>query len=335
MKKPNKKLILRQIKLEIRNRNNFKKVVLDTSSNRTKQVIIQFPECISIVNKKFRSQLLDALKSIHSRDVHKESIILDFRNVKILYPDGAIYLIHRLDKIYNKELVRGRSSYTPTVRAMLSKLGIHKLMKIKEYKTVNSKPMVERWHFIEGINAELGVKYDEIEQQINKIVKDKKSKMILHNAISEAITNVINHAYDANDVYKKWLLFFALAPEDNCCFIVLSDLGKTIPATIPVTWKEKVMNLNDLVLSKNDSQLIELATKLHKSSTGLNYRGKGFTDIMQVEEKLDGSKVMVVSRKGAWSSVDGHKDFPEAITGTTVSWSLPLNLDSTSKHRDV
>ena len=137
MKKPNRKLILRQIKLEVRNRKNFKKVVLDTSSNRTKQVIIQFPECISIVNKKFRSQLLDALKSIHSRDVHKESIILDFRNVKILYPDGAIYLIHRLDKIYNKELVRGRSSYTPTVRAMLSKLGIHKLMKIKEYKTVN------------------------------------------------------------------------------------------------------------------------------------------------------------------------------------------------------
>ena len=335
MKKANEDLILRQVRLDIRKRKKFKKFKQKTISHRSTKSIIEFPEYISIVNQKYRSLLIAALRNIHIKDARNEPIILDFRNVKVLYPDGAIYLIHKLDTIQNKELVKGRSSYTLTVKAMLSKLGIHKLMKIKEYKATNQNPMVERWHFIEGVNAVLGDKYDEIEQQVDKIVKDKKSKMILHNAISEAITNVINHAYDKTDTYKKWLLFFALVPKDDCCFIVLSDLGKTIPATIPVTWKEKAMNISDLVLSKKDSQLIELATKMHKSSTGLNYRGKGFTDIMEVEQKLNGSKVMVASRKGAWSSEDGHNDYIEAISGTTVGWSLPLNLDLVSQNREV
>lgn len=300
-----------------------------------KEIIVKLPKFISIANPLYRGKLLKALKHIHIRDTTKRPIFLDFKDVEILYPDGAIYLVHKLDKLCHKTNVKGRSSSLTTVRAMLSKLGMHKLMKIAEYRPTKLVPIVERWHIIEGVSAELGEKYDEIEVQINKIVKDKKNKMILQNAISEAITNVINHAYDLEDIYKKWLLFFALDPDNDSCYIVLSDLGKTIPATVPVTWKEKMMNLNDLYLSKKDSQLIELATKLHKSATGLDYRGKGFTDIMQVERDMDGSKVMVVSRNGAWSSEAGPKDYPDAVQGTTVNWCLPLNPVNQSLHRDA
>lgn len=300
-----------------------------------KEIIVKFPKYISISIPLYREKLLKALKHIHSRDTTKRPIFLDFRDVEILYPDGAIYLVHKLDKLCHKSNVKGRSSSLTTVRAMLSKLGIHELLKIAEYRPTKLVPIVERWHIIEGVSAELGEKYDEIEDQINKIVKDKKSKLILHNAISEAITNVINHAYDSEAIYRKWLLFFALDPDSHSCYIVLSDLGNTIPATVPVTWKEKMMNLNDLYLSKKDSQLIELATKLHKSATGLDYRGKGFTDIMQVERDMSGSKVMVVSRKGAWSSEVGPKDYSEEIQGTTVNWCLPLNLANQSSQRDT
>ncbi|QQN89417.1 hypothetical protein IAQ69_07140 [Acinetobacter variabilis] len=334
MRKPSQKLILRQIRLNIRDRNS-KRRVKSPGVCFDKEIIVKFPKIISIAYPAYRAKLLKALKHIHIRDITKKPIFLDFRNVELLYPDGAIYLVHKLDKLCNKINIKGRSSSFTTVRAMLSKLGIHKLMKVAEYRPTKLLRIVERWHIIEGVSAELGDKYDEIEDQINKIVKDKKSKMILHNAISEAITNVINHAYDPLDDYKKWLLFFAIDPERESCYIVLSDLGKTIPATVPVTWKEKMMNLNDLYLSKKDSQLIELATKLHKSATGLDYRGKGFTDIMQVERDMDGSKVMVVSRNGAWSSEAGPKDYPDAIQGTTVNWSLPLNLTNRSLLRDA
>lgn len=326
MRKQNIKLILRQIRLDLIERRKSKKKKSRISYDR--EIIVKLPKYITIANPKFRDRLLKAIKHIHIRDTKKEKIFLDFRDVEVLYPDGAIYLVHKLDKLLNKKSIKGRSSSHTTVRAMLSKLGLHKLMGIAEYRPVKLIPMVERWHIIEGSNAELGDKYDEIEAQIDKIVKDKRSKLILHNAISEAITNVINHAYDLKDAYKKWLLFFAIVPEQNSCFIVLSDLGKTIPATVPVTWKEKMLNLNDLYFSKKDSQLIELATKLHKSQTGLDYRGKGFTDIMQVEQDMTGSKVMVVSRSGAWSSEDGHNDYPVPIQGTTVNWCLPLNLSN-------
>ena len=334
MRKKNYKLILRQIRLNVKARKILKKKNI-CGISFDKEIIVKFPKFISIANPMYRVKLLKALKHIHIRDTTKKPIFLDFKDVEILYPDGAIYLVHKLDKLCNKANVKGRSSSLTTVRAMLSKLGMHKLMRIAEYRPTKLVPIVERWHIIEGVNAELGEKYDEIEDQINKIVKDKKSKMILHNAISEAITNVINHAYDSEDIYKKWLLFFAIDPDSDSCYIVLSDLGKTIPATVPVTWKEKLMNLNDLYLSKKDSQLIELATKLHKSATGLDYRGKGFTDIMQVERDMDGSKVMVVSRNGAWSSESCPKDYPEAVQGTTVNWCLPLNLANQSLQRDA
>lgn len=334
MRKPNYKLILRQTRLNIKLRK-----MLKNKNNRgiscNKEIIVKFPNIISIAKPKYREKLLKALKHIHIRDTTKKPIFLDFKNVEVLFPDGAIYLVHKLDQLCNKANIKGRSSTVTTVRAMLSKLGLHALMKVAEYSPTKLIPIVERWHIIEGVSAELGEKYDEIEDQINKIVKDKKSKMILQNAISEAITNVINHAYDPKDIYRKWLLFFAIDPESDSCYIVLSDLGKTIPATVPVTWREKMMNLNDLYLSKKDSQLIELATKLHKSATGLDYRGKGFTDIMQVERDMDGSKVMVVSRNGAWSSEAGPKDYPDAIQGTTVNWCLPLNLANQCLQRDA
>ncbi len=333
MRKPNKKLILRQVRLEIKKRhlrkNGLKKTFLD------KEIIVKFPPYISITKKKHREQLLKCLKHIHLRDCKKKSIFLDFRDVKILFPDGAIYLVHKLDKILNKSNITGRSSSVTTVRAMLSKLGLHKLMKIAEYRPTKLIPMVEKWQIIEGESADLGDKYDDVEVQINKIVTDRKSKMILQNAISEAITNVINHAYKPEDEYKKWLLFFAITPEDNECYIVLSDLGKTIPSTVPVTWTEKLLNPSDLLIAKKDSQLIELATKLHKSATGLDYRGKGFTDIMQVEEDMDGSKVMVVSRNGAWSSEAGPKDYAETIHGTTVMWCLPFHSEKQQLDRVV
>ena len=204
MRKPSHKLILRQIRLNIKYRNKKIKIKL-TGLSFDKEVTVKFPKYISISNPAYRAKLLKALKHIHIRDTTNKPIFLDFKNVEVLYPDGAIYLVHKLDKLSNKLNIKGRSSSFTTERAMLSKLGIHKLMKVAEYSPTKLLKIVERWNIIEGISAELDEKYDEIEDHIDKIVKDKKSKLILHNAISEAITNVINHAYDLNDSYKKWL----------------------------------------------------------------------------------------------------------------------------------
>lgn len=326
MKKHSKHCIRRQKLRNIRSRRKKQ------SANSDLIGLIRIPKIITLSKPALRNKFLSAIKTIGTRDKLNKKIFVNFKETETLYPDGAIYLLHQIDKVRNKHNLSGKVSDSPIVRAMLSKLGIHTILKLKTFKGSNIR-IVNRWKILSGTTADLDEKYIEIENEISKIVPDRKSKFVLQNAISEAISNVINHAYDENSKsYKKWFLFFCVDEEKSNCTIVVSDLGKTIPATIPVTFnKDKfTLNLREIFFGKTDSELIEIATKMRRTSTEEYHRGKGFNDIIQVESFLKGAKVLVVSRRGAWSSEAGNMDFNSAIEGTTIGWEIPLDLHANS-----
>lgn len=319
MKKPNQKAILRQKKSDLKTRKE------STRRSHTYIGLIKFSSVISLAKIGHREKFLETIRKIKLRDRANKSLYLNFKDVELLLPEGVIYLLHQLDKLKNKKELLGRTSDKDVVKAMFSRLGIHSLIKQPPYvgKTIN---IVDRWECLSGDSADLGAEYEKIEEQIALILPDRRARFVLQNAIAEAISNVINHAYDENAQYKKWFLFFCIDKEKNTCLIVVSDVGKTIPVTIPVKLRDRLsINPIELFTGKNDSQLIEIATKWRRSATEEYHRGKGFNDIMQVESDVDGANVIVLSRKGAWSSVAGLKDYKDAIEGTTVGWEIPLN----------
>ncbi len=330
MKKPNQDIINLQIRNNIKLRNQLSKV---SRSPMYKYTNYTLPKCVDLHNKSYRAQTIKAIESIKLHKNSEARPYFDFFNVVALTPMAMIYFKQTLDR--HKEVVcRGRQSQQSVVAGMLSKLDMSKRLGFKNSKSEHD--LVERWYFFSGENTDLGEGYDEIESVLaEKFGEDSETFDVINTAIGEAVINVVNHAYDSQDKYKKWYLFLSITP--NVCNVVISDLGRSIPNSIPTKIKDhvlqRVFNINSWGGLKDDSK-IEIATQYQKTATELPNRGKGFQDMQAVCEQIEGAVMTVHSRGGLWARSIGSngkikkQNYKSLVNGTIISWLLPLN-DST------
>lgn len=325
MKKQSDIDVHRQKLQDVKARNKKSKDSLRKIENRRqfrRQWHVPMPTALSACAPKYRQHFIQTIEMIKKRASRNEPCYLDFNAVQVLLPDGAIYLYNILDKLHSAKLT-GRMSKNKTVKAMMTKLNFHQRMNLRPFS--QTIPMVDRWLVITGQSADLGTNYDIIEAEIVKMIPSKIARIRLQNAISEAVTNVVNHAYDTNAKYKRWVLFFSV--QNDKCAIVISDLGKTIPVTVPIKLKDKIQQPLSFWNGSKDSVLIDIATRWRKTATDQSYRGKGFDDIIMVEDVFNDTQVYIASRKGVWSSNKGAFDYSDTVFGTIVSWVIPVNND--------
>lgn len=331
MKKQNIDLIERQKRENIKSR---KKVSFFQSQPAYTYQPFHLPKSFDLHNKRMRNSTLKAISSLKELTQGKRPYY-DFSEVETLSPMATIHFTQILEK-YNSVICRGKRSKNNIVSGMLSKLKIYNRLNIKEVESKHD--LVNRWYTFSGENADFGDEYDAIENVLkDKFGEDSITFDVINTAICEAVINVVNHAYDESDKYKKWTLFLAIKPDR--CSVVISDLGKTIPQSIPT-------KINDLMLKDifnleswftlNDQEKIEIATNYQRTSTNMSHRGKGFQDMKQVCEEVEGSIMMVHSRKGYWAkgysqlekNLDKKANYKSQVNGTIISWLIPLN-DST------
>lgn len=339
MKKPNKNLILLQIKENVKFRNNYsslkkelflKRKLSRANSKNYTYTNYPLPECLDILNKQGRALTLKAINGIkdHSNDTNRP--YFDFSRVKVLTPMAMIYFKQLLEK-HSELICRGRPSQNPIVTGMLSKLKIAKRLGINELESKHQ--LVEKWYFFSGENTDLGEQYDEIENVlIEKFGEDSETFDVINTAIGEAVINVVNHAYKDSDKYKKWYLFLWITSEK--CNVVISDLGMTIPNSIPTKISDNILQRIFNIQSwgnLNDDVKIEIATQYQKTATKLPNRGKGFQDMKAVCDQVDGSVMMIHSKGGFWAKSTKKEEkfkkqnYKSIVDGTIISWLLPLD----------
>lgn len=330
MKKPNLEQIEQQVRINIRDRKQFKG---KSNSRPVSYTTYSLLNCIDINNKQYRHAALKAINSLKGHQNTHTRPYFDFGKVQILMPMATIYFKQLLEK-YSLVKCRGRASSNSVVSGMLSKLNISQRIGLKTVES--SHNLVERWYFFSGENTDLGDDYDEIENVlIEKFGEDSETFDLINTAIGEAIINVVNHAYRSEDDYKKWYLFLSIT-KDNCS-VVISDLGQTIPNTIPLKISDTVLatvfNVSSWSGLKDDA-IIEIATQYQKTATKLPNRGKGFQDMQAVCDQVKGSTMMVHSRSGYWGKKNDEKvrfkkqNYKSAVNGTIISWVLPLDNSS-------
>ncbi|GEM_PF-1809458 len=335
-----KKQIYHQIEIQIRKNIKLRKMGSKTRATpKHKYVHVPMPECFDLGNSSYRHETMRAINAVKYHDNANLRPYFDFTNVKSLTPMATIHFHQILDK-HPTVICRGRSSSNTVVSGMLSKLKIYKRMNIDELQS--SHNLVERWYTFSGENADFGDDYDEIENVLkDKFGEDSETFDVINTAIGEAVINVVNHAYELSDTYKKWYLFLSITPDR--CSVIISDLGRTIPKTIPTKITdgtlERFFNVESWGRLKDDSK-IEIATEYQKTATEMPNRGKGFQDMKAVCDQIKGSVMMVHSRKGYWAK--GVQDenrykkqnYKTVVDGTIVSWLIPLNNSSidVSKH---
>ncbi|MEC7120562.1 MAG: hypothetical protein VXW65_11770 [Pseudomonadota bacterium] len=323
MKRPDKKKIERQSLIDAKTR---KSNIRDKNKGEAFHGL-RIGEFVSVAADPYRNDLLkiiDYMKKCHKK---KSICYLDFYKTKTLFPNGTIYLYSHLRKMQSLKIL-GRPSEDIIVRAMLTKLGISSRLNMPCCRKNHSR--VERWHILHGSKTNFHEEYIEIENSIKKAVGSENSELffVLNEAISEAVTNVVNHAYDQNSVYKDWVLFLSF--DGDKFHLVISDLGKSIPVTAPVKLRTKIAHLLTSLQKPSDSDLIEIATTWRRSATHQPYRGKGFDNIIEVCREEPEASLSVMSRAGSWrtgknTSSDGKKhSFAKPISGTIVSWTIPL-----------
>lgn len=298
-------------------------------------------EYVDIHNSVFRNQLLDSIELLHKFKAPHKRPYFDFSKTKVLTPMAMIYFKQMLEK--HPEIVcRGRTSPHSVVSGMLSKLGIAARLGFKGVKSTHNA--VERWYSFAGENTDLGEEYDEIEGVLKeKFGEDSETFDVINTAIGEAIINVVNHAYTKDDQYKKWYLFLSITPDK--CNVVISDLGQSIPTSIPTKITDSVLKRVFNFTSWGnlaDAEKIEIATQYQRTSTQLAYRGKGFQDMKAVCDEIDGAVMAVHSKNGYWAKQTNNgserfkkQNYKSSINGTIISWLLPLDNSSIKVAADI
>lgn len=320
-------MILRQI----RKNHQSRKVshILKRKIMRKKVYYYPLPRCFSLKEDNCRKQMLD-ISSVRS-----EPIALNFYHVDLLCVDATIHFIQLLHKFQNLK-IKSKPSKNPIVKAMLfklfSKLEMHKRIGLSKFELKNEHPLIDTWYMCYGEDATFDEKYDEIENVLKKHLSSD-DYFTINNAISEAVANVIFHAYESEE-YKCWMLFVRVT--DDSLTIVISDLGQTIPKTVPLRFGEqlktyfRVSNFGKIL----DSELIEYATEYRRSQTNQPNRGKGFADMQAVCEQVKNATMFIYSSKGFWSSryLEPNENevkvqkltYSTPVKGTIIGWQIPL-----------
>lgn len=159
--------------------------------------------------------------------------------------------------------------------------------------------------------------------------------------LSEAITNVTQHAYPEDHDYEfehiSRLWVSATADKDkNTLTVVVYDQGVTIPVTYPrLTRKQQVVRFLRRALANgkefdysSDGTYIRAAMRYGGSRTDKAYRGKGFPQMIALLKSVGGGRLSIWSRNG-WCTANtdgrlrsGYVD--DSIGGTLVE--LTVNL---------
>ncbi|MDR5647936.1 hypothetical protein, partial [Burkholderia cenocepacia] len=154
----------------------------------------------------------------------------------------------------------------------------------------------------------------------------------LYKGITEAMTNVVNHAYIEprrdglpEQADPEWWMFSR--EMDGTLGIVFCDLGAGIPVTLPV----KKPSLWDTIVrlgNASDAHVIAHAIQDSISRTRASHRGKGLGQIVKAIDSVPRSEVLVLSNRGGFRRRNGTTNlmhYRDSIMGTMIMWRVPLD----------
>ncbi|MCI1005193.1 hypothetical protein [Herbaspirillum sp. C7C8] len=281
-----------------------------------------------------RSEFLKAMSLLrHKVGKLAENITLDFSHTEKLYADGMLLFWAELKRLIKH--VQGKvdiSLVLPNnrkVAQVLKQIGILDLLGVKA-NVIPEDHDVINWRAATG-NLVQGDQYEvilkEYDGEIAEYLQDN-----LYTGITEAMTNVSNHAYDLPREdglgichQKTWWMFSH--QKDGYLSVAFCDLGAGIPRTLPVK-RKSVWNRIMRKGIKYDSDIIKFAVKDSVSRTRKKHRGKGLRQIMDVIRGLPDAEAVVYSNKGrygtSWGGRPHQRDYRDSILGTLIFWKIPL-----------
>jgi hypothetical protein len=264
---------------------------------------------------------------------------LRFDKLNYISPSAALVLASEVDRWNQK--VHGRlkarlRSWNESVKRLLCQMGYFELLNLPRPKTPLADGNTTFLRFKRGCAGEDGgALARQLRMEIEQIVGAPIQKHFLFEGLSEAITNVGQHAYQnvSEMNWKQWWLSASYQREDRKLCVTFYDQGDGIPQTLPHAHFFELFK--DLFHSWSDSQKIEAAMEVGRSSTRRIGRGLGLQNLEEFAKAHKNGQLSIYSLCGMYRlnfavdenapiNLTSRRDFELSIGGTLIEWSVTL-----------
>ena len=328
----------------LNNRRKPKKTLIHSSD------ILKAPEVFELIKSRHHKKLLEFIGKLRDKVlIQKKKVIIDFSSTKRMVVCGTLLFfseLHRIEReLGSLNLVSCITPQDETASQVLKHLGILKMLN-NNCSITPERSDVINWKTASGEITD-ATKVGQILEEQSKLPKEKSKK--LYRGVSEAMTNVSQHAYlnlrddGAKIVGDKGWWMFCREEEDHIS-VAFCDLGVGIPITLPKTIEDnKEESLFKTILQTlfgsdkdkySDGELIRAAIEIKRSRTQKRHRGKGLLDMIKAIDNTQGGRLTILSNKGCYlynldNTIPSEdvKNYKDSIFGTLIIWSLPISRD--------
>jgi anti-sigma regulatory factor (Ser/Thr protein kinase) len=267
---------------------------------------------------------------------------VNFKPIRHISASAALILAAEMDRIKRVSkkgiLVKNFHQWDSNIRNLLGGMGMYDLLSIRNadrsmWDQNSGEEIFMKFQTGDKANGEDAKKLREIISSAVGMVPGSKD---LQKGLTEAMTNVSNHAYPEDFLIKnkfnkkQWWMSASFNNVTEKLTIIFYDQGIGIPETLPKTIREKFNHLIHL-LSNDDGKMIEAATKLGRSRTEKDHRGGGLEDIKNylANQDIENGYFKIYSNRGEFFyKKNGNIEEESAVNknqklqGTLIEWQV-------------
>jgi hypothetical protein len=269
-------------------------------------------------------------------------VAVDFTTIERLAPAASLLLAATLDLWQRLKHVKLRARdvdrWKPHVRQMLIDLGLFDLLKTDDPPRASqggpAGPVrLLKFSTGEGSDGSLARAFA---KAMVDVVGPIEAQQFLYVGLTEAMTNVAQHAYpeagwrDIPRDFKRWWMTGSYDAGQRSMRVILLDMGIGIPETLPRSSKwERIRGLVSASSPSlnDDASMIAAAVEAGRSSTGMPGRGHGLDEIRQFVENSAGGRLRILSGRGEVIFEKGSagaqkRQLPSPVGGTIIEWEV-------------
>lgn len=314
------------------------KVTKNIKHYGTSEITITLPRIFSLEDN--YEEVVEFINIFREETTKKDqSVYVDFTTLQKIHADAALLLGAEFDRWRRlrgiKLRVKKLSKWNPEIRRLMSEMGLFDLLDVHQPKNDTNNADFDnvyiKFSTHNAAEGEYARKFREsLEEKLEATLPGKK---YLFNGITEAMTNVMHHAYPDDATYffepikHQWWMAGSFNKEVNCATIVFIDQGIGIPQALPSRYPtERIKDfIAKIGLSDTDASRIKAAMNLGRTSTELQNRGRGLVNIRSfVANSKTKARLRIVSGRGEYVFYSDGTDelitHKQSIGGTLIQW---------------
>ncbi|QSB00781.1 ATP-binding protein [Methylomonas sp. EFPC1] len=293
-------------------------------SSNTREIFA--PKEFCLTTEESRKLLIEFLNKVISHLKTGHEVVISFKKTRKLITCGTLWATTRIECLVREYPGKISCTYPDDniVEQLFQHIGLLNKLGKPPRKNID-EDSVRFWHYVLGKSTDDVSKFKDL---LQSTFLSEETRSGLFDSMSEAVTNIIHHAYKEGQV-KEWRMF--AQHKDLKLTVAICDQGIGIPGSLrqKPELKEYLASPMHFARRRRDTALIEVAVQSTRTKTRLPHRGKGLKDMLELVKSGTVGGLRIFSKKGAFDysasmKLETTKDFKTNINGTIIIWEISL-----------